>query len=235
MVDIVVNHFISDFSKRSIAMNVSGSSMFTSIYRQHLLNPDLRPQKPTDTEQKPENKPSVDGSVRPDGTEKPNNTSSLPDKVFAEIQELAKKDAKKENFMDADTYGAYLKKYQIQNHISPDRGQLMTMFKSMVQTTPSISGGEPTFIQNIPGFPSYSAKFTPTAPIGGKLSVYDQSGNEILSYDPARKDGWKETPTQKEIDFKKEADRVYKEAYEAARKEAAENKPTPKLDINLSV
>ena len=76
-------------------MNVSGSSVFTSIYRQHLLNPDLRPQKPTDTEQKPENKPSVDGSVRPDGTEKPNNTSSLPDKVFAEIQELAKKDAKK--------------------------------------------------------------------------------------------------------------------------------------------
>lgn len=216
-------------------MNVSGSSTFTSIYRQHQLNPELRPQKPTDTEPKPENNPSVDDSTRPDGTEKPNNNSSLPDKVFADIQEMAKNDAKKDDFMSADTYGAYLKKYQIQNNISPDRGQLMTMFKSMVQTTPSIPNGDPTFIHNIPGFPSYSAKFTPTAPIGGKLSVYDQSGNEILSYDPARKDGWKETPTQKEIDFKQEADRVYKEAYEAARKETAENKPTPKLDINLSV
>lgn len=219
-------------------MNVSGFSALSSIYHKHQSNPLLRPQSPTETEspEKPNEKPQVDGAERPDSATKPENTSSLPDKVFTDIQEMAKKDAKKDDFMSADTYGAYLKKYQVQNQISPDRGQLMTMFNPMVQTTPGSPNGEPTFINKIPGFPSYSAKFTPNAFMGGKLSVYDESGNEILSYDPSKKGGWKEIPTQKELEFKKEADRVYKEAFDAARKEQTEKKSVvPMLDVNLSV
>lgn len=218
-------------------MNLSGlAAPLSSIYHQHQTNPLLRPQKPgeTDSAQKPENNPPVNGTIeRPEGVGQ--NTSSLPDKVFADIQEMAKKDAKKEDYMSKDSYQAYLKKYKTQNHISPDRGQLMTMFNPMVQNTPGSPNGEPTFINKIPGFPSYTAKFTPNAFMGGKMSIYDESGNEILSYDPAVKGGWKEIPTQKETEFQKEADRVYKEAYEAARKELTDKKSVPMLDINLSV
>lgn len=204
------------------------------------MNPQLRPQKPSDTDpsHKPGNKPSVDGNERPEGTGKPNNNSKLPDQVFTDIQEMATKDAKTEDYMNPDSYGAYLKRYKLQNQLSPDRGQLITMFNPMVQTTPGNPGGDPTFINNIPGFPSFSAKFTPNAVKGGMMSVYDERGNEILTYTPptvSGKGGWKEIPTKKEAEFQKEADRVYKEAYEAARKEQSEKKSAPLIDVNLSV
>lgn len=221
-------------------MNLPSFSALSSIYHQHQLNPQFRPQKPSGTEssQKLENKPPVNNTERPDGAAKPNNTSSLPDQVFADIQEMAKKDAKKEDYMSPDSYGAYLKKYKTQNHISPDRGQLITMFNPMVQTTPGSPNGEPIFINKIPGFPSYSAKFTPNSVMGGTMSVYDESGDPILSYTPpthSAKGGWKEIPTKKEAEFQKEADRIYKEAYDAARKELTNKKAVPLVDVNLSV
>ena len=70
------------------------------------------------------------------------------------------------------------------------------------------------------------------------MSVYDESGNEILTYTPpskGSKGGWKEIPTKKEAEFQKEADRVYKESYEAARKELTDKKSVPMVDVNLSV
>lgn len=224
-------------------MSISGFPALSSIYHKHRYseNPEIhqndKNESPNnnDTVQKPQTRPTDENMVnKPGASDKPTNTSSLPDKVFADIQDIAKQDAKKGDYMSSDRYAAYLKKYKTQNHISPDRGQLMTMFNPMVMNTPGASSA-PTFINKIPGFPSYSAKFTPSSVMGGKMSIYDGDGNEILSYNPPPKGGWKEIPTKAETDFEKEADKIYREAYEAARKEQAGKKSAPVTEFNASV
>ncbi len=221
-------------------MSISGFPALSSIYHKRRYNPEpsvsesestTKPTKPS----KPEDHPPVNGTIeRPEGVGKPNN-SSLPDTVFADIQDIAKQDAQKNDYMGDDRYAAYLKKYKTQNHISPDRGQLITMFNPTVMNTPG-SSGQPMFIDKIPGFPSYSAKFTPSPIAGGKMSIYDDKGNEILSYNPPPKGGWKEIPTKEERDFDQEANKIYKEAFEAARKEQASGKTkTPVTEFNASV
>lgn len=145
-------------------------------------------------------------------TDKVKNTSSLPDKVFENIQRMAKEDAKKGIYMDNE-FVSYINTYKKQN-ISPNRSKLMTLLNPLITNARYTNGGATFF--SLQGF---TVKYHVDSFNTAYMSVRDNSGQQILSYTPPPGGGWVAMPTKEENQFYDEATAVYYEAYSAARAE----------------
>ena len=144
-------------------------------------------------------------------TDKVKNTSSLPDKVFENIQRMAKEDAKKNIYMD-DEFVSYINNYKKQ-HIGPNRAKLISMLNPMIANA-KYTNGRPTFF-SLMGF---SVQYNVGALHGAHISVRDGDGTEFLTYSPTN-GRWLEHPTKAENQFHDEAANVYCAAFDAARAE----------------
>ena len=140
------------------------------------------------------------------------NTSSLPDEVVENIQKMAREGAKKGVYM-GDQYGAYINAYKTQ-HISPNRSKLISLMTPMLMNA-KYTNGLPSFFQ-LPGLP-FTGMLQVGARNGASMSIYDNSGTEILSYDC--RNGWLPHQSQAEGEFYDETTAIYHEAYAAARAE----------------
>ncbi len=194
-------------------MNISDKIAYSNInpYNTHITK---------DIKQPPVNK--TENSTKPNKVE---NNSSLPDKVFEDIQTMAQQDAKKNVFM-SKKYQNYIDRQTNNSHKS-EKAQLMAMFRPLMMQA-KFNYTNNFFLNNIPGFPSFSASMSK----GPNLSIFDGHGDRRLGYNPF--DGWKSFPSKEDIAFQKEANKVYAETYQKARKEINTvkytnilNKPVP--------
>lgn len=145
-------------------------------------------------------------------TDKVKNTSSLPDKVFENIQRMAKEDAKKNVYM-SDEFGAY-RQSTMKQYVSPNRSKLMMMLNPMIANA-RYTNGQSTFL-SLMGF---SVEYSVGAMFGAYMTVRDSSGQEILSYTPPQNGGWVSNYTKEESQWMDDTRAVYYEAYSAARAE----------------
>ncbi len=154
--------------------------------------------------------------------EKPKNNTSLPDKVFENIQKMAREDAKKNVYM-SDEFGAY-RQSTMKQYVSPNRSKLIMMLNPMIANA-QYTNGQPTFFSVL----GFSVKYSVGAMLGAYLSIRDSSGQEILSYTPPPNGGWVSHYTKEESQWMDDTRAVYYEAYEAARAEikAQETSSTP--------
>lgn len=105
----------------------------------------------------------------------------LRDEVAENIRQIAREDAGNGVYM-SDRFGAY-RLSTINQYVSPNRSGLMAMFSPMIASA-RYTDGQPVFFR-IQGFGApYTAKFFVGAMFGAHLSVYDENGDEILSYSP---------------------------------------------------
>lgn len=140
------------------------------------------------------------------------NTSSLPDVVVEKIQKMARMDAENGVYMDNE-FLAYNKKY-MKDHISPNRSKLILLLTPMLRNA-RYTNGLPSFFK-LPGM-LFAGKLQVGAATGASMSIYDNSGTEILSYD--NRNGWLSHPSKEESKYQRETTAIYYEAYKASRAE----------------
>lgn len=148
-------------------------------------------------------------------TSKVKNTSSLPDKVFEDIQKMAKEDAQKNIYM-SDRFGAY-RKSTMQQYVSPNRSKLISILNPMITNARYTNGQYSSF--KIPSFSGFSGRIAVGAMFGAYMSVFNNNGEEVLSYSPPPNGGWVSTTTSAEHKWLDDTRTVYYEAYQAARDE----------------
>lgn len=151
----------------------------------------------------------------PEASEK-KNTSSLPDGVVKRIQEMAKKDASKGIYMD-DEFLAYNRQY-MEKHISPDRSKLIYLLTPMLMDA-QYTNGLPSFFQ-VPGL-LFTGKLQVGALTGASMSIYDNNGTEILSYD--NRNGWLSHQSKEESKYHSKTAAIYYKAFHEARTEMKAN------------
>lgn len=149
-----------------------------------------------------------------DSAPKVENNTSLPDKVFENIQKMAKEDAPKNIYM-TDKFGAYSKS-TMEKYVSPNRSRLMGIFNPMIANA-QYTNGLATFFR-VPGLSSFNARFQVGAMFGASVQIFDSSGQEVLTYSAAT-GLWQPTTTKAESIWMDDATSVYAEAYDAARAE----------------
>lgn len=141
-------------------------------------------------------------------TSKKKNSSSLPDEVVKQIQNMAREGASKGVYMGAK-YATFCKQYKKTN-ITPDYSKLQSRLLFMLNETPYTGNN---LWGKLFGF-SYEMGVGVTHNF---ISVRNQSGDEVLFYDSRQ--GWIQRPSKAENQFHREAAAIYSEAYSAARSE----------------
>lgn len=141
-------------------------------------------------------------------TSKKKNTTSLSDSVVKKIQEMAQEGATKSVYMGND-YVSYINSYK--KHVSPDRSKLISLMTPILMKA-RYTNGLPYFFR-ITGLPFTGQMCVGTT--GSSMFIYDQNGDEVLSYSPNT--GWAEGHTKAEDQFYDETTAIYHEAYIAAR------------------
>lgn len=136
----------------------------------------------------------------------------LPDEVVENIRQMAWEGAKKGVYM-GNEYISYINSYKTQ-HVSPNRSRLISLMTPVLRNARYTNGLPELFrIFSLP----FTGKLQVGALNGASLSVYDNSGTEILSYDC--RNGWLPHQSQAEGEFYDETTAIYHEAYAAARAE----------------
>lgn len=139
------------------------------------------------------------------------NTSSLPDDVVENIQQMARKGASEGVYMGKD-YISYVNSYKKQN-VSPNRSSLISLLTPIITNAKYTNGYPAAF--TLKGLP-FTGQMCVGA-TGTSMSIYDENGDELLSY--GSNTGWVEGHTRAEDQFYDETTAVYHEAYAAARAE----------------
>lgn len=145
--------------------------------------------------------------------EKIKNTSSLPDHLFEYIQKQAVEDAKKGVF-ESDEYVSNVLN-TMRSHVSPNRSKLISMFNPMVMNAKY--AGKPASYFSISGFPGFTARFSVGRVFGAYMSIWNEGGEQVLSYSPPPNAGWHEHQTKAETNFIDEAHSIYSEIYHEVR------------------
>ena len=147
--------------------------------------------------------------------EKIKNTSSLPDHLFEYAQKQAAEDARNGVYMSkkyVDSTLSYMRK-----NISPNRAKLMSMYNPMVMNA-RYTGKGPSYF-SVPGFSGFTARFSVGRVFGAYMSIWNGSGEQVLSYSPPPNAGWHEHQTKAESNFIDEVDAVYTQVYDEVRKQ----------------
>ncbi len=164
-------------------------------------------------------------------TEKIKNTSSLPDHLFEYIQKQAVEDAKIGDYK-SEEYKAHIQGYMRKN-ISPNRAKLMSMFNPMVMNAKYT--GKPASYFSIPGFSGFTARFSVGRVFGAYMSIWNSSGEQVLSYSPPPNAGWHEHQTRAESNYLDEENAVYAAAFDAARAQMKAEAATGGSHLNVQV
>ncbi len=163
--------------------------------------------------------------------EKIKNTSSLPDHLFEYIQKQAVEDAKKGDYK-SEEYKAHIQGYMRKN-ISPNRGKLMSMYNPMVMNAKYT--GKPASFFSVPGFPGFTARFSVGRVFGAYMSIWNGSGEKVLSYSPPPNAGWHEHQTKAESNYLDEENAVYAAAFDATRAQMKAEAATSGSHLNVQV
>lgn len=143
------------------------------------------------------------------------NNTSLPDHLFEYIQKQAVEDAKK-GVYESDEYVSNVLSH-MRSHISPNRAKLISMFHPMVMNA-QYTGKGPSYF-SVPGFSGFTARFSVGKVFGAYMSIWNGSGEQVLSYSPPPNAGWHEHQTKAESNFLDETHAVYSEVYHEVRKQ----------------
>lgn len=163
--------------------------------------------------------------------EKIKNTSSLPDHLFEYAQKQAAEDARNGVYMSkkyVDSTLSYMRK-----NISPNRAKLMSMYNPMVMNA-RYTGKGPSYF-SVPGFSGFTARFSVGRVFGAYMSIWNNSGEQVLSYSPPPNAGWHEHQTKAESNFIDEVDAVYTQVYDEVRKQMKAEAATGGSHLNMQV
>lgn len=143
------------------------------------------------------------------------NNTSLPDHLFEYAQKQAAEDARNGVYMSkkyVDSTLSYMRK-----NISPNRAKLMSMYNPIVMNA-RYTGKGPSYF-SVPGFSGFTARFSVGRVFGAYMSIWNGSGEQVLSYSPPPNAGWHEHQTKAESNFIDEVDAVYTQVYDEVRKQ----------------
>lgn len=152
---------------------------------------------------------------------------SLTDSLADKIKELAKADALQTEYMGTEYHNL------LQNEVSkvaPNRAAAMARATAMMNSQNSNNAANEKIMREaddkhlrmLLGLP-YKAKFE-GGPMGTGAHIYDENGDEILTYTPNV--GWQQRSSKEEKQVYSAMKSTYYEAYHEARKEMATNSST---------
>ena len=135
--------------------------------------------------------------------------AALTDDVVAQIKEHAKKDAQVKVYQQSG-YVSMINAYK-QQSVSPNRQEAVS--RATLAMNSATKGGDDLVSMLLGGYSmkAWMGMITTAevyAPNGEMIAAFNSDGG-----------GWTEIPTEAEYQFMHEADRIYREAYDAARAE----------------
>lgn len=152
---------------------------------------------------------------------------AITDAFTAQIQELAKKDAKKGIYMDEEF--SQLRRARMQQYVSPDRAGPMAQVNSILQDLSKEQDRIRVLLDRLLG--NCSAEVQGDS-LAQTAEIRSPDGEVIASYNSLG-GGWTEIQTKEEHRYISETDMIYLQAFREARAEMNARPQAPADSINV--